>query len=208
MEFKDSNTGRHNTYNETRQGEGSQYINHVGQVTYNYAAPSRMDAYFRRLHSEIISNTTREIIEDLQDYKTQLYGAIGLEQKLSDGGFTQGNIRWALSKIAQYVKKATIYECYPSAQEINLLLFGEIKSKFDRYIFPDLKKGMAVDSALQRIDEIIVSPIMQMLNANGEHDEDLHYTSDHIYGMVFYLIDMSHISWKDDESDRLQVNPM
>ena len=199
MEFKDSNTGQYNTYNETRQGEGSQYINNVGQVTYNYAAPSRLDAYFRRLHIEITNNITCEIIEDLRDYKTQLYGAIGLEQKLIDGGFTQGNIKWALIKIEQYNKKATRYECYPSAQEINLLLFGEIKSKFDRYIFPDLKKGMAVDLALQRIDAIIVSPIMQMLNANGEHDEDLHYTTDHIYGMMFYLIDMSQICWKDYE---------
>lgn len=207
MEFKDSNTGQHNSYSETHQGEGSHYINHVGQVNYHYAAPSRMDAYFRHLHSEISSNTTREIIEDLRDYKTQLYCTLGLEQKLNDEGFTPGDIQWAISKIAQYVKKAARYECYPSAQEINLLLFGEIKSKFDRYILPEIKRGMAVDIILQRIDEIIVSPIMQMLNANGEHDEDLHYTSDHIYGMMFYLIEMSQISWKDDVPVAAEAKP-
>lgn len=162
---------------------------------YNSLRPTRMDAYFRRLRDEIESNTTREIIEELRDYKTQQDGTLGLEQKLTDGGFSTSDINWALRKKEQYAKKATKYECYPSAQEINLLLFGEIKNKFDRFIFPLIKSGTPVETVMQRIDDIIVSPIMKMLNDNGEHDEDLHYTTDHIYGMIYYLTGMCHLNW-------------
>lgn len=170
--------------------EGKQYI-------YNQAGPTRMDAYFRSLRVEIENNTTREIIEDLLDYNTKLDGTKGLEEKLQDGGFARSDINWAMRKKQQYAKKATKYECYPSAQEINLLLFGEIKAKFDRYIFPGIKRGVEVDRVMQRIDEIIVSPIMKMLNENGAHDEDLRYTTDHIYGMIYYLTGMCHLNWTD-----------
>lgn len=164
---------------------------------YNNAGPTRMDAYFRSLREEIENNTTREIIEDLLDYNTKLDGTKGLEEKLIDGGFGKSDIIWALRKKQQYAKKATKYECYPSAQEINLLLFGEIKAKFDCFIFPDIKKGVDVDTVMQSLDEIIVSPIMKMLNDNGAHDEDLRYTRDHIYGMIYYLTGMCHLNWTD-----------
>jgi hypothetical protein len=168
--------------------------------TYNIfeaVRPSRMDNYFRHLREEIENNTTREIIEDLIEYKTKLDGHKGLEEKLTDGGFAPNDINWAIRKKEQYAKKATQYECYPSAQEINLLLFGEIKRKFDRYIFPCIKRGESVETVMQKIDETIVSEIMKMLNDDGAYDEDLHYTSDHIYGMVYYLTGMCHLNWKD-----------
>lgn len=172
--------------------------NYVSESTVVYGSHStRMDAYFRKLREEIESNTTQEIIDDLLEYKTKLDGRKGLEEKLTDGGFSQQDINWALRKKQQYAKKATRFECYPSAQEINLLLFGEIKAKFDRYVFPRIKKGETVEIVMQLIDEVIVSPIMRMLNENGAHDEDLHYTSDHIYGMVYYLTGMCHLNWTD-----------
>jgi len=172
--------------------------NYVSESTVVYGSHStRMDAYFRKLREEIERNTTQEIIDDLLEYKTKLDGRKGLEEKLTDGGFSQQDINWALRKKQQYAKKATRFECYPSAQEINLLLFGEIKAKFDRYVFPRIKKGETVEIVMQLIDEVIVSPIMRMLNENGAHDEDLHYTSDHIYGMVYYLTGMCHLNWTD-----------
>ncbi len=200
MKFEEEcNTGEHNTYNETHQGEGSHYINNVGQVHYHCTPPSRMDADFRRLHDEIRNNTTRAIIDDLLEYETPPDGMLGLEQMLNDIGFTQKDIKWALSKEEQYARKAIKYGCYPSAQEINLLLFGEIRSKFDRYIFPRIKEGIAIDAALQCLEEFVVSPIVRKLNEYGEHDEDLRYTSDHIYGMAFRLTGLNFLCWKDNE---------
>lgn len=187
--------GQNNTYEERTYKHIDEYYDHPS--VYKQESPSRIDSYFRHLRHEIENNTTREIIEDLLEYKTKLDGRKGLEQKLTDGGFAPNDINWALRKKEQYAKKATKYECYPSAQEINLLLFGEIKAKFDRYIYPLIKEGQPVTLVMQRTHEVIVEPLMQMLNDNGAHDEDLRYTSDHIYGMVYYLTGMCHLNWKD-----------
>ncbi len=168
--------------------------------TYNiYEAlrPSRLSAYFQRLRADIESNTTREIIDDLLGYKTKLDGTKGLEEKLTDGGFSQAHINEALRKKEKYAKKATKYECFPSAQEINLLLFADIKNRFDVYVFPLIRQEAATDLVMQCIQENVVNPIMAQLNIDGAADEDLHYTSDHIYGMVYYLTGMCHLNWKD-----------
>lgn len=169
----------------------------ANQNYYYNSTPSRIDAYFRHLREEIESHTTREIIDDLLEYKTKLDGKKGLEEKLTDGGFGQSDIDWALRKKEQYAKKATKYECYPSAQEINLLLFADIKSRFDRYIFPLIKEGESVTRVMQCTHEMIVEPLMKMLNENGEHDDDLRYNTDHIYGMIYYLTGLCHLNWKD-----------
>ena len=178
-------------------------INPVAQtINNNYylgdrGNPSRMDSYFRHLREEIKSHTTRDIIDDLLEYKTKLDGKKDLEEKLTDGGFAKSDIQWALRKKEQYAKKATQYECYPSAQEINLLLFADIKVKFDRYIFPLIKEQKSVTVVMQNTHEIIVEPLMNLINKNGEYDEHLRYTTDHIYGMIYYLTGMCHLNWKD-----------
>lgn len=169
----------------------------ANQYNYYGASPSRIDAYFRRLREEIENHTTREIIDELLEYKTKLDGTLGLEQKLTDCGFARSDIQWALRKKEQYAKKATKYECYPSAQEINLLLFAGIKARFDRYIFPLIRAQQPVEVVLQHTHEHIVEYWMKFLNDNGEHDEDLRYTSDHIYGMIYYLTGLCHLNWKD-----------
>ena len=184
--------------------EANQYHTHIGELnvlqepTIHYGSrQSRIDSYFRHLREEIESRTTREIIDDLLEYKTKLDGTKGLEEKLTDGGFAQSDIQWALRKKEQYAKKATKYECYPSAQEINLLLFADIKTKFDRYIFPLIKNEESVTVVMQHTHEVIVEPMMKMLNDNGEHDDYLRYTADHIYGMIYYLTGLCHLNWKD-----------
>ena len=81
-----------------------------------------------RLRDEIEGNITREIIKDLRDYKTQQDGTLGLEKKLFDGGFSNSDITWALRKKEQYAKKATKYECYPSAQKSTSCFSARSKS--------------------------------------------------------------------------------
>lgn len=206
--YSENNTqkqvGSCQTYNVERAGQinpSAAVVNNnniVKEATVYYSSnPTRMDIYFRKLREEIENNTTQEIIDDLREYKTKLDGKKGLKEKLTDGGFSSRDIDWAMRRKEQYAKKATKYECYPSAQEINLLLFGEIKAKFDSYVFPRIKQGETIGTIMQLINEVIVSPIMKMLNENGAHDEDLHYTSDHIYGMIYYLTGMCHLNWID-----------
>ena len=191
----EGNPGQGNTYEEKNFEHIENYL-HEPKVFYG-TNRSRIDSYFCRLREEIKNHTTREIIDDLVEYKTKLDGRKGLEEKLEDGGFDRSDIDWALRKKEQYYKKAIKYECYPSAQEINLLLFADIKSKFDRYVYPLIKEGTVVTIVMQRTHEAIVEPLMKMLNENGEHDEDLRYTTDHIYGMIYYLTGMCHLNWTD-----------
>lgn len=165
--------------------------------TMNIGVQSRMSSYFKKLCNEIANNTTNEIIDELNEYKTVLDGTKGLEGKLQDGCFSLSNINEARRQKEMYAKKATRYECYPSTQKINLLLFARIKTEFNTYIFPMIQRNESVEVVMLKVYEKIVKPIMEMLDVNGCFDEYLNYTSDHIYGMIYYLTGMCHLNWKD-----------
>ena len=191
------NPGQNNSFTEVTMEVGCYNPNALVVNHYHYSDQTRIDAYFQKLRIEITNNTKCEVLEELKVYNTKLDESMGLLERLTDGGFTQKDIICALRMKEQYTQKAIKYECYPSAQGINLMLFSMIKTKFDRYIFPLIKQRVSIDIVLQHIDLIIVSHIMQLLNENGANDMDLHYTSDHIYGMLYFLTDKSHLSWKD-----------
>ena len=191
----DGNPGQGNTYKETNIDKVGTYLNEP--TVYYGSNQSRMGAYFQRLHKEIEDKTTREIIGDLLFYVTKLDGTKGLEEKLKDGGFGPSFINNAMRKKEQYFKKATKYSCYPSAQNIDLLIFSNIMSNFEVFIEPMINQEKPIEEVMERIQEKIVKPIMDDLNANGAADEDLQYTSDHIYGMIYYLTGRCHINWTD-----------
>lgn len=163
----------------------------------NNGGPTRLSSYFRQLHEEVKNKTTRDIIEELLEYKTKLDGTKGMEEKLKDGGFSDAFIRSALRKKQQYAKKAMQFDCYPSAQEINLLIFIDIMDLFTIYVEPLIKRCEPVETVMQCIHEKVVNPIMDKINVNGAEDQDLRYTPNHIYGMIYYLTGMCHINWKD-----------
>lgn len=163
----------------------------------NNVGPTRMSSYFRQLHEEVKNKTTRDIIQELLEYKTKLDGTKGMEEKLKDGGFSESFIQVALRKKEQYAKKAMQFDCYPSAQEINLLIFIDIMDLFTIYVEPLIKRREPVETVMQCIHEKVVNPIMDKINVNGAEDQDLRYTPNHIYGMIYYLTGMCHINWKD-----------
>ena len=163
----------------------------------NNGGPTRMSPYFRQLHEEVKNKTTRDIIQELLEYKTKLDGTKGMEEKLKDGGFSESFIKVALRKKEQYAKKAMQFDCYPSAQEINLLIFIDIMDLFTIYVEPLIKRREPVETVMQCIHEKVVNPIMDKINVNGAEDQDLRYTPNHIYGMIYYLTGMCHINWKD-----------
>ena len=158
---------------------------------------SRLSVTFERLEQEIRNNTTQEVIDELLMYTTKLDGTKGLEEKLQDGGFKNHLIQKAISQKEMYAKRATKYECYPSAQEIILSLFARIKNEFDIKIYPMIIKGEDVASIIQEVHKQIVSPILQMIEANGANDQSLYFNMDHIYGMIYYLTGMCHLNWRD-----------
>lgn len=158
---------------------------------------SRLSATFERLEKEILANTTKEVIDDLLMYTTKLDGTKGLEEKLQDGGFKKSFIQKATLQKEMYAKKATKYECYPAAQEIILSLFARIKNEFDVRIYPMITRGADVSSIMPEVHNQIVSPILQMIEANGAEDQSLYFNMDHIYGMIYYLTGMCHLNWKD-----------
>ncbi|WP_018462358.1 ABC-three component system protein [Segatella paludivivens] len=171
--------------------------NNYGPVNNSIVGPSRISSYFEGLCNEIANNTTEEIIDDLREYHTVLDGTKGLEGKLQDGCFPQSMINVAQRQKEAYAKKATKFECYPSTQKINLLLFAKIKNEFNTYLFPMIQCNEPIDVIMQKLYETIVKPIMDKLDVAGCHDEYLNYTSDHIYGMIYYLTGMCHLNWKD-----------
>lgn len=158
---------------------------------------SRLSATFERLEQEILNNTRKEVIDELLLYTTKLDGTKGLEEKLQDGGFQKMFIQKAIIQKEMYAKRATKYECYPAAQEIILSLFARIKNEFDVRIYPMIITGVDVPIIMQEVHKQIVSPILQMIETNGENDQSLYFNMDHIYGMIYYLTGMCHLNWKD-----------
>ena len=158
---------------------------------------SRLSATFKRLEQEILNNTRKEVIDELLLYTTKLDGTKGLEEKLQDGGFQKMFIQKAIIQKEMYAKRATKYECYPAAQEIILSLFARIKNEFDIRIYPMIITGVDVPIIMQEVHKQIVSPILQMIETNGENDQSLYFNMDHIYGMIYYLTGMCHLNWKD-----------
>lgn len=192
--------GQGNSYNETTL----QHVDSFNPVAttvnnnYNYSSnSSRLASDFERLRQEILKGVKQETIEELKYYITKLPGTRSAEEKLTDGGFKTSFIREAIRLKDLYARRATMYQDYPSAQQINLDLFSRIRHEFDDTIFPIIEGGADLSSVMQQIRTKIVNPIMQLLNENGAYDEHLHYSEDHIYGMIYYLTGMCHLNWKD-----------
>lgn len=191
--------GQGNSYSETTLGHVDNYNPTATTVTnnYNYSSSSRLASDFERLRQEILKGVKQETIEELKYYITKLPGTRSAEDKLSDGGFKPSSIREAIRLKDLYARRATMYQDYPAAQQINLDLFSRIRHEFDDTIFPIIESGAELSIVMQQIRTKIVNPIMQLLNENGAYDEHLHYSEDHIYGMIYYLTGMCHLNWKD-----------
>lgn len=193
------NLGENNTFNDTHiESVGNYNPSARTAITkVNSVRTSRWESYFENLNKEILGNTRQEIIDDLLSYKTKLDGTKDLEEKLTDGHFKKSRITDATRQKEMYAKKATKYECYPSAQEINVNIFARIKNDFDTYVYPLIEEQLPLSEVMKAVHEKVVEPILRIIEENGAHDEYLKYTEDHIYGMVYYLTGMCHLNWAD-----------
>lgn len=194
------NPGTGNSFEEVNLHDVTNYNPAATTVNNNHyynSNNSRLASDFERLRQEILKGVKQETIEELKYYITKLPGTKSAEEKLTDGGFKTSSIREAVRLKDLYARRATMYQDYPSAQQINLDLFSRIRHEFDDTIFPIIESGAELSIVMQQIRTKIVNPIMQLLNENGAYDEHLHYSEDHIYGMIYYLTGMCHLNWKD-----------
>ena len=187
------NPGHNNTYQESKI-ENVETINYNPTI-YQQCATTRLSNYFIRLTEEVSSNTRAPIKEELMEYTTHFDADMDLEQKLYQCGHKPSRIQDAKQVMEMFIKKLKNYACYPSAQNIILLLMARIKNEFNTNIYPLIEHGTPLRTIMAQIRSRIVLPIMDTLNADGAFDEHLCFTEDHIYGMLYYLTGMGYISW-------------
>ena len=190
------NPGHNNTYQESKIENVDTLYNNA--TIYHQCVVTRLSAYFKRLTEEVSSNTRAPVKEELMEYTNRLDSNPVIEDKLLAAGFTASSMREAGHNMNTFTRKAKQYICYPSAQNIILLLMSRIKNEFNTNIYPLIEDSTPQRTIMAQIRSRIVLPIMDTLNADGAFDEHLCFTDDHIYGMLYYLTGMGYISWQKE----------
>jgi len=151
-------------------------------------------ARFRQAIRDKISEPTRDRI---RFYETKLKGSKDMEEKLRDGGFKPSAIEKAKRLKEYWAKEAFRTSDYPVIQEDNFNLYSRIATEFDIYIMPMIEDRKPLRDVMQTLHEKIVCPIMDIFRETGYNDDNIRYTYDHIYGMIYYLTGNCHLNWKD-----------
>ena len=167
----------------------------VNNNYYGNAETSRMAADFEKLRYEIRKGITQNIFDELDYYLTELPGTKPAEDKLSDGHFSDYQIREAMRQKDLYARRAEKYKYYPAAQQIIYDIFCSIKNEFYASIYPMVETSQPLADILLALRTNIVKPLMEKLERNGASDEYLRFSEDHIYGMIYYLTGMCHLNW-------------
>lgn len=205
MEFKPGvDPGQHNKYEEANFGERSQYIKEPAQVNIfntdkNTAA--RIAGNMARVRQELGKELSERTRQQVEFYETKIKGTKDVEQKLTDGGFKPSAIKEAKRLKEFWAKEAFRTSDYPVIQEDNLLYYTRIVHEFGIYIMPMIEDGKPVREIMVSLHEKIVQPIMDIFRNNGYSDQNLHYTYDHIYGMIYYLTGNCHLNWTDYDEE-------
>lgn len=164
------------------------------------APKTRWQKRFEKLQEEVKNDKRYEsFIEDFHTYNT-IQDGIGLEQKLIDAGFSPREILRAMKFKEKYAKRVVMGEMFQAQQEIDVEIFSIIDNNFETYVFPKLVDECEKSSILECLMEKVVQPILDILNKEGESDDFLNYTTNDIYGMIYFLTGKCHLNWKDYDS--------
>ena len=189
----DSNNNIHGGNNQLLPNATHAIQNFIGRQRSN----ERLMRLFMRLKKEAEENRQIDILRDeIERYQTQLPGTKGLEEKLTDGGFSRSDIEEALLDKQYFFKKATKYQYYESAQLINSFLYAKVKNLFNIHIKPMIESDSFLDPIQTAVYDRIIQPIMQEIESEGADDTCLCYTEDDIFGILYYLTGNCHINWK------------
>ncbi|WP_299160934.1 ABC-three component system protein [uncultured Tenacibaculum sp.] len=174
---------------------GNKYVKNEF-INNNYR--TRLSRLFEALIAEVNDETKLEdVCEELNRYLVDK-DIIGLEQKLTDGGFSQNFISDASEQKEMFAKKMYKFRNYESAQFIYVELLAVIKTTFLDLIFPLIEEEVSKKEILQSVREKIIEPINERLNKEGAEDTILNLNSEEIRGMVYYLTGRCHIKWNYD----------
>lgn len=188
--------------NQNINNEGSidQQIN-LGKADNVYFSPkSKWQKRFEQLQEEVQNDLRYEtFIEDFHNYNT-IQDGIGLEQKLTDAGFSANEIFRALKFKEKYSKKVVKGEMYLSQQEIDVEIFSLVDNNFYTYVFPQIELQVPKSEVLILLRERVIQPILDILNREGEADNFLNYNANDIYGMVYFLTGKCHLNWRNYDS--------
>lgn len=169
----------------------------VGQLNGNidFSNISRLGQRFKRLKEEVEKDIRLlDFVEDFKNYNTKLDGK-SMPDKLSDGGFNSIEILRATKRKHMYSKKLEKNKLYETAQLIDMELFSLINLYFETYIEPLIEAEVAKTVIKQAVLEKIVQPIIDLINQDGKDDTFLNYTTEEIYGMIFFLTGKCHLNW-------------
>jgi len=158
-----------------------------------YSGPiSPMTALTETLKRELRDNKEiQSILPTLGHYMSLVDGddVIGLEEKLRAANRDQ-EIEKALGKKEIIAKRLQKHSTYRSAQEIYILVLGNILERFKAYVTPLIESG-APDAEIKIcIFENVVNPTMNMMEQNA-----LKIYWDEIWGMIYFLTGNCHIKW-------------
>ena len=161
---------------------------------------TRWQKRFEKLQEEVKNDKRYEsFIEDFNTYNT-IQDGIGLEQKLTDAGFSQREILRAMRFKEKYAKRVVMGEMFQAQQEIDVEIFSIIDNNFEIYIYQKVLENCEKSFILECLMEKVVQPILDILNKEGESDNFLNYTANDIYGMIYFLTGKCHLNWKDYDS--------
>lgn len=169
----------------------------VGQLNGNidFSNISRLGQRFRRLKEEVDKDIRlSDFMEDFKNYNTKLDGR-SMPDKLMDGGFSNLEILRATKRKHMYSKKLEKNKLYETAQLIDMELFSLISLYFETYIEPLIDEGAAKTVVKQAVLQKIVQPIIDLINQDGKDDTFMNYTTNEIYGMIFFLTGKCHLNW-------------
>lgn len=157
---------------------------------------NRLVTWLRKLQEQVDNDIQiLEKMDSIRRYHTKLPHTLGLKRKLQDGGFTKVAIDKACRLKQGYAKKATKYQYYEMANRIDDYLFAIVSNHFDVYVLPLIEAEKPLSEINQAVYEKVIIPVVDELNVNGAEDSCLCYTTDDIFGMLYYLTGNCHINW-------------
>lgn len=193
------NPGTGNRYEDVRMEQVGSYNPNAKEVHILQSAAdhnNRLVTWLRKLKEQVDNNIQiQEKMDNIRRYHTKLPHTLGLKRKLQDGGFTKTVIDKACRLKQGYAKKATKYQYYEMANRIDDYLFAIVSNHFDVYVLPLIEAEKPLSEINQAVYEKVIIPVVDELNVNGAEDTCLCYTTDDIFGMLYYLTGNCHINW-------------